>query len=318
VGFVGGVSGSIHDDRVRLRITPRHYAYLRISEGCSRGCSFCTIPAIRGPFRSKPKELVVAEAKELVASGAVELNIIGQDTSSYGRDIGVEGGLAELLGELEGIENLRWIRLMYLYPSGVDERLIEAIGSSEKIVNYLDIPIQHINDGVLRRMHRAGGREQICRLIEKLRSKLAGCVLRTTVIVGFPGEGQEEFEELVEFVKWAEFDQLGCFTFYAESGTVAAEMPGQVPDEVKQQRRDELMLTQQAIVLEKNTERIGQELDCLVESVESDGRAKGRFYGQAPEIDSECLIKKCSVGPGRFCRVRIVGSRGYDLVCEEV
>ncbi|MCK5175987.1 MAG: 30S ribosomal protein S12 methylthiotransferase RimO, partial [Planctomycetes bacterium] len=235
------------DDTGRLLITPEHWAYLRISEGCDRKCAFCTIPAIRGRFRSKPQDLVLAEARELVDNGAVELSIIAQDSNYYRRDMGVKNGLSELLGGLGRIEALMWIRLMYLYPATIDENLIEAIAASEKVLNYIDMPIQHINDDILKSMNRADRKDKTVGLIENLRRAMDDVVLRTTIIVGFPGETDGQFEELLDFVRWAKFDALGCFTFYPETGTSAADMPGQVPDEVKQHRSETLMLAQQEI-----------------------------------------------------------------------
>jgi ribosomal protein S12 methylthiotransferase len=312
---IGGPQ-TVGDDRGRLLITPRHWAYLRISDGCSHRCSFCTIPAIKGRFRSKPAELVLAEAAELVSAGVVELNVIAQDTTRYGYDLNIEDGLSWLVKELERIAGLVWIRLMYLYPAGINEKLIEVVAKSEKIVHYFDIPIQHVNDEVLRAMGRPDTKESLKKLIEKLRNSIAGCLLRTTIIVGFPGETDEQFAELLEFVRWAEFDALGCFKFYPESGTRAAEMPGQVSDEVKQQRLEELMLTQQEISFAKNKKKVGSELVCLVDSVESDRTGKGRFYGQAPDIDSICIIKNCSARAGDFINAKVTGTKDYDLVVE--
>jgi ribosomal protein S12 methylthiotransferase len=309
---------SLFDDRARLRITPPHSAYLRINEGCSRKCSFCTIPAIRGKNRSKPKWLVIAEAEELVKSGAVELNIIGQDITAYGRDLENQNNLPDLLSELAKVPQLRWIRLLYLYPSGIDKRLIETVAGCEKIVHYFDIPIQHINPQILRQMRRPHSKDRIYRLIENLRTKLPDCTIRTTLIVGFPGETEARFNELLKFVRWARFDHLGCFTFYAEKGTPAAEFPRQIPEHIKQQRLKELMLTQQQIVSEKNKTRIGSKLTCLIDSIEKGRPAKGRFFGQAPEIDSVCIIKKCSASPGDFVNTKVTGTRGYDLLCEQI
>ena len=316
-GPLGDIEGKIHDDRARLLITPGHWAYLRISEGCDQQCSFCTIPAIRGRFRSKPSELVLAEAAELVGAGAVELNIIAQTSTSYGRDLKIKDGLVSLLAELEKVAGLKWIRLMYLYPSGITEALVEAVAASEKIVHYLDIPIQHINDKVLKDMRRGDSREGICRLIEKLRCAIGDIVLRTTVIVGFPGESGEQFSELLEFLAWAKFDALGCFKYYRESGTAAAEMAGQIPEDIKQQRLEELMLTQQRIAFAKNRERVGTELVCLVDSVES-GCGRGRYYGQAPDIDSICIIKNCRAKAGQFINVKVIGTKDYDLIVEQI
>ncbi len=316
----------IHDDRARLLITPGHWAYLRISEGCNHHCSFCTIPAIRGRFRSKPRELILAEAAELVSAGAVELNIIAQDSTYYGRDLKIKNGLAGLIGELEKIAGLSWIRLMYLYPTGIDDKLIETIAESKKVVHYLDIPIQHVNNKILKAMHRPDTKDQLQRLIEKLRWAMPEIALRTTIIVGFPGESDRQYAELLNFVKWAQFDALGCFKFYAESGTVAAQMPGQVSEEVKQKRLEELMLTQQKIAFDKNKNRIGSKLTCLVDSVDSNELSRGRFYGQAPDIDSVCIIKsktpsnrgKCSAKPGEFINTKVIGTKDYDLLVEQI
>jgi len=310
--------GVTHDDRARLLITPGHWAYLRISEGCDHRCSFCTIPAIRGRFRSKPPELVFAEAKELASAGVAELNIIAQDTTGYGRDLKIKNGLVSILTELEKIPQLKWIRLMYLYPAGITEKLIETIAESKKVVHYLDIPIQHINDQILKQMRRPDTSEQIRKTIESVRKNLSDVVLRTTLIVGFPGETDRQFEELTDFVKWAQFDALGCFKYYPESGTSAAEMPNQVPDHVKQQRTEELMLAQQKIAFSKNENRLESELTCLVDSVDNKGNGKGRFYGQAPDIDSICIISNCSAKPGDFINTRVVGTKDYDLMVRQI
>jgi ribosomal protein S12 methylthiotransferase len=312
------IRDEIPDDRVRARITPRHWAYVRISEGCDHRCSFCTIPSIRGPFRSKPMDLVLAEALELVSAGSVELNIIGQDTTYYGRDLKQKNGLANLLAELEKIRGLRWIRLMYSYPTWITGALIGTMAGGEKLVHYIDMPIQHINDKILKAMRRPDTRESLSGLIAKLRSALPDIVLRTTVIVGFPGETDEQFNELLEFIRWAEFDALGCFEYYAESGTAAAEMPGQVPEAVKDRRLDELMLTQQQIAFTMNKNRIGNTLTCLVDSVGVDGTARGRFYGQAPDIDSVCIIEGYSGRAGQFIEAKVVGTRDYDLIVEQI
>jgi ribosomal protein S12 methylthiotransferase len=308
----------IHDDRERLLITPGHWAYLRISEGCNYRCSFCTIPSIRGKFRSKPLELIVSEAEELVSSGVVELNIIAQATTSYGQDLGIKNGLSVLLERLGKIEKLEWIRLMYLYPTGITEHLIKTISENDKIVNYIDVPIQHINDKILKGMHRPDTGQKIKDLIECLRAEISDVVLRTTLIVGFPAETDEEFNELLEFVEWARFDALGCFPYYPEADTTAGKMDRQIPGAIKQERYKEIMLKQQQIVFDKNDQRIGTELLCLVDSVDKQGTGKGRFYGQAPEIDSVCLINKSSTCPGELIKVKVVKFKGYDLVVEQV
>jgi ribosomal protein S12 methylthiotransferase len=306
------------DDRGRLLITPSHWAYLRISEGCNRRCSFCTIPAIRGKFRSKPFENVLEEARELAANGAVELSIIAQDSNFYGHDLKMKNGLSLLIKELEKIEPLKWIRLMYLYPAGIDEPLIETMAKSRKVVHYVDMPMQHINNTILKNMRRVDTKEHTQKLIERLRGAMPDAALRTTIIVGFPGETDEQFEELCEFVKWAKFEALGCFTFYAEEGTAAAAMPEQVSQETKKRRANRLMEIQRKIAFAANRGRVGTRLECLVDSVDEHKSGEGRFYGQAPHIDSICLINKCAAKPGEFVEVRVTGLNGYDLLVEHV
>ncbi len=308
-------------DDTRLLLSPGHWAYLRISEGCDHRCSFCTIPMIRGRFRSKPPENVIAEARQLVESGAVELNLIAQDTAYYGTDIKMRHGLVKLIAELDKISGLDWIRLLYIYPERISDRLIETINYSEKTLPYLDIPIQHINSDILKRMRRPDTSEKLHRLIEKLREQIPGLVLRTTVIVGFPGETQSQFEELLEFVEWAKFDALGCFRFYGEAGTDAADMPGQIPDDIKAERLEQIMLKQQEIAFEKNTRKKNQRLKVLVDhqaEQQQDSPAVGRYYGQAPDIDSVCLINNCSVQAGNFIEAEVVGSRDYDLIVRQL
>jgi ribosomal protein S12 methylthiotransferase len=306
------------NDAGRLLITGRHWAYLRISEGCNHRCSFCTIPAIRGRFRSKPRHRILAEAAELARAGVAELNIIAQDTTYYGRDLRMKNGLAKLITELEKISGIIWIRLMYVSSTGIDDRLIDTIASSEKVVHYLDIPIQHVNNKILKAMRRPDTKAGLRRLIERLRCAVPDIVLRTTLMIGFPGETDRQFDELLDFVKWAEFDALGCFQFYPESGTAAAEMPGQVPESVKQQRLEELMLTQQKIAFAKNKNRIRRKLACLVDSVDDKGTGRGRFYGQAPKVDSICIIENCSAAPGEFINAEVIDTKDYDLVVRPV
>ena len=316
--YIDHLCQTISDDRTRLLITPPHWAYLRISEGCNHKCSFCTIPAIRGRFRSKPLKLVLDEAAELVNAGVAELNIIAQDTTCYGSDLKIKNGLPELIKELEKITNLKWIRLMYLYPAGITEQLIETVAASEKVVHYLDIPIQHINNKILKDMRRPDTKEDICLLIEKSRQALPDVVLRTTIIVGLPGETTAQFNELIDFIKWAKFDALGCFRYYPEAGTPAAEMTNQVPGQIKQKRLDELMLTQQKIAFTKNKSRIGGKLTCLLDSIDSRGCGHGRFYGQAPYIDSLCIVRNCSSNPGDFLNTKVVGTENYDLIVRQI
>ena len=305
------------DDRGRLLISPAHWAYLRISEGCNRKCSFCTIPSIKGPFRSKPLEMVSDEANELVENGAVELSLIAQDSSFYGRDLKIQNGLIKLLVRLEQIEKLKWIRLMYLYPTGINDALIEAIASSKKILNYLDMPIQHINDQILKNMQRTETKKSIVELIKKLRRAMPASALRTTVIVGFPGETDRQFEELLDFVKWAQFDALGCFTYYREEPTISAKMAGQIPEDIKEERMEKIMLAQQEITFARNREKIGDELICLIDENDRRTQAKGRSYAQAPHIDSLCLVNRCTAKAGQFINARVVGSKDYDLIIEQ-
>ena len=305
------------DDRGRLLISPAHWAYLRISEGCDRKCSFCTIPSIKGPFRSKPLEMIIDEANELVENGAVELSLIAQDSSFYGKDLKIQNGLLKLLARLEQIEKLKWIRLMYLYPTGIDDVLIETIASSKKILHYFDMPLQHINSQILKNMRRTETRKNIIELIKKLRTAMPASALRTTVIVGFPGETDKQFEELLDFVKWAKFDALGCFTYYREEPTVSAGMPGQIPEDVKEERMERIMLAQQEIVFARNREKIGDELICLIDENDRRTPAKSRSYAQAPHIDSLCLVNRCTATPGQFINAKVVGSKDYDLIVEQ-
>ena len=317
------------DDRNRLRIGPAHSAYLRIAEGCNHRCSFCTIPAIRGPFRSKPLEWVVDEARELVRSGAVELNLIAQDTTRYGSDLKMKNGLARLLGELQKVEGLAWVRLLYAYPTGITNALIEAIIGNEKVVRYLDIPIQHASDEILKAMRRPDTNESLRRLVERLRSAMPDIVLRTTLIVGFPGETDKQFNELLDFLRDTRFDAVGAFTFFPEADTPAASFPDQVPDPIKQVRLDELMRTQQKIAFAKNESRIGSRLTCLIDALGEDGSTVGRFYGQAPEIDGVCLVYSVPVRAsknrltaelqtGQFVEGRVIGTECYDLRIERI
>jgi ribosomal protein S12 methylthiotransferase len=310
--------GQVLDDSGRLLISPRHWAYLRISEGCDHRCAFCTIPAIRGRFRSKPAEMILAEARELVDNGAVELNIIAQDSNYYGRDLKMKHGLSQLIGQFEKLDGLAWLRLMYMYPAGMDDELIARIAASPKAVHYIDMPIQHINNTILKSMRRTDTKEKNTALVEKLRKAMPDVSLRTTVIVGFPGETDAQFGELVDFVKWAGFDHLGCFPFFPEPDTPAAALAGQVPEDVKAQRVDALMLAQQDVIFEKNRKRIGSRVWCLVDSVDKAGTAECRYSGQAPHIDTVCYMDNCPARPGQFVDARITATRDYDFVVEPV
>jgi len=304
-------------DAGRFRLTPRHTAYLRICEGCSRRCTFCTIPAIRGPLRSKTPEAVLAEARELADDGAVEINVIGQDTTAYGMDLNDDPApsLCDILRRLDRLDGLRWIRLLYAYPSRFSDELIDVIAGAERIVPYVDMPLQHISTGVLRRMGRGVTRSGVEGLLGRLRRKVPPLVLRTTLIAGFPGESDGEFQELLEFVKDFRFEALGVFAFSPERGTPAASMPGQLPDEVKAQRVDALMLAQQEIAFEQGSARVGSPVEILVDGTDSRGYCIGRHYGQAPDIDGRCVLSEPRAA-GSFVRAEVVDSDAYDLVVE--
>jgi ribosomal protein S12 methylthiotransferase len=302
------------NDRSRLRLTPTHFAYLRISEGCNQSCTFCTIPSIRGPMHCKSAEQIVAEARELVADGAVEINLIGQDTTSYGADINYQPGLSGLLRELNRVDGLGWIRLMYVYPSDFTDEMIQAIADCEKVVKYIDIPLQHINDRILKAMHRRVTRLQTVTLLERIRRMIPGVALRTTMITGFPGETDAEFEELLEFVEDVRFDALGVFPYSQEPGTPAGRMRDQIPNEVKQARADELMNVQQEVAFELAEQRVGQVFTVLIDGPPAEGAQPSRHGGQAPEVDSMTLVRGARYQPGELVEVRCTATRDYDLI----
>jgi len=308
-------AGGVHGDSGRFRLTPRHTAYLRISEGCSHRCTFCTIPDIRGPFRSKPQADVLAEAAELIADGAFELNVIAQDTTGYGTDLDGAVDLAGLLRSLDGLDGAGWVRLLYTYPRGFDDGLIAAIAECGHVVEYVDIPLQHVADSVLKRMGRRVKRTEIEELLGKLRS--AGVTLRTTFITGFPGETDAEFAELLAFVEEFEFDALGVFAYSPEPGTPAVRLPDQVPGETGLRRAEAIMVAQQEIVFVANQDAIGEVIDVLVDGVDGQGRCVGRHAGQAPEIDSVCLLTDPRP-PGELIAAEVVGFDGYDLIVKTI
>lgn len=302
------------DDRARLRITPKHYAYLKISEGCDRTCTFCAIPKMRGKHVTKPMEAVLAEAQELAADGVKELNIVAQDTTYYGLDLYGKVRLAELLRQLEAVEGIDWIRLLYLYPIHFTDELIDTIAGSSKIIPYLDMPLQHVSDAVLKRMQRRVKRAQIEELIGKLRERIANLVLRTTFIVGFPGETDEQFEELCDFVAETRFERMGVFTFSPEAGTPAMKLDGHLPDDVKNARRDELMALQQEIAFEFGDSLVGYELDVLIDEAVEDGLWAGRSFADAPEIDGTVFVTGDGIEVGQMTPVEILERRDYDLI----
>ncbi|MEE8451628.1 MAG: 30S ribosomal protein S12 methylthiotransferase RimO [Thermoguttaceae bacterium] len=303
-------------DGDRLRITPKHLAFLKIAEGCNRVCSFCSIPSLRGPYASKPIEQVVAEAEELAADGARELVLVAQDTSFYGLDVYGKPQLAELLTRLDRIDGVAWIRPMYLYPMHITDELVDVLASAEKILPYLDVPLQHINDEVLRRMQRRVDRVETERLLDRLRRRIDRLVLRTTLIAGFPGETDEQFEELVEFVRQRQFERLGAFPFSPEPGTPAATLDGQVPEEVKQSRRDRLLAVQQEIAFAWNQSQVGRRMDVMIDRyIEGEKDACiGRSYADAPEVDGVVYVTGRDLVPGKIVPCEIVATSGYDLI----
>lgn len=303
-------------DQSRLRITPRHVAFLKIAEGCNRLCSFCTIPQIRGPYASKPIEQVVAEAEQLVADGTRELVLVAQDTSFYGLDLYGRPNLADLLARLEAVDGLAWIRLMYLYPMHITDELLEVLASGRKILHYLDLPLQHINDEVLQRMRRHVNRADTLRLLERLRQRIEDLVLRTTLIAGFPGETEEQFEELLEFVRQQRFERLGAFGYYDEPGTPSASLDGHLSQEVIESRRDRLLAVQQDIAFAWNAQQVGRQVQVLIDrDIPGQKHAFiGRTYADAPEVDGVVYVTGKKLAPGRLVPCEIVASRGYDLV----
>ncbi len=304
------------DDTARLRITPRHYAYLKISEGCDRTCTFCAIPGMRGKHVTKPIEEVVREAKELAADGVRELIIVAQDTTYYGLDLYGRVRLAELLRELDKIEGLEWIRILYAYPIFFTDELIETLATAKKIIAYLDMPLQHINDRVLKRMQRRVRRQEIEELIAKLRATLPNLTLRTTFIVGFPGETEAEFEELANYVAAARFERLGVFPYSFEPGTPATKLDGHLPEEVKEARRDRLMEIQQAIALTWSRNQIGKTLEAVIDGPDPEvpNHVIARTHADAPEIDCVLRVKGKGLDAGDLVSVKITAADGYDLV----
>ena len=306
----------IGPDSARLRLTPPHWAYLRISEGCSQRCAFCAIPAIRGPIRSKPPEMILAEARELIADGASELILIGQETTSYGRDIGNADGLAGLLRQLDAVDGVRWLRLMYAYPSTFTDATIDAIADCDRVAKYVDLPIQHISDPVLQSMRRRVTRAETEALLGKLRDRVPGVAIRTTILVGYPGETDAQFDELLRFVEDFQFDALGAFAYSPEEGTPSADLPDHVPEDVKDQRLDALMMTQQRIAFQAAAARQGDVLELVVDGPDEQGNLMTRHQGQAPDIDAVTLLQRGRFEPGSVVMARCTGSNNYDLLAE--
>lgn len=306
----------------RILTTPSYTAYLKIAEGCDNCCSYCAIPKIRGPYRSKPMEQVLKEAKALADNGVKELIVVAQDTTRYGEDL--PGGkllLADLLKELNKIESLKWIRVMYCYPNNFTDELIETFASLDKVCKYVDLPLQHTSNRLLASMNRYDTREEVETLLAKLRKRIPGIVIRTTFIVGFPGETDADFEELKEFVEKQRFENAGVFAYSQEEGTVAGAMPNQIPDEIKQERYHELMALQAQISEEIHKDTEGQILEVLVEGIEEDGSGLhyGRSYREAPDIDGLVFIENPGdIKPGCFVEVNILQGFTYESVGERI
>ena len=302
----------------RLVTTGGHYAYLKIAEGCDKHCTYCIIPKVRGNYRSVPMERLIKEAQELADQGVKELILVAQETTVYGQDIYGEKSLHKLLKELCQIKGIRWIRLLYCYPEEIDDNLIQVMKEEPKICHYLDLPIQHASDAILKRMGRRTTQAELVEIVNKLRREIPDIVLRTTLISGFPGETQEDHEELMGFVDEMEFDRLGVFTYSPEEDTPAATMPDQVAEEVKEARRDEIMELQQEISYDKGTDRIGQELLVMIEGKVADESAYiGRTYGDAPKVDGYIFVQTGELlMTGDFAKVRVTGALEYDLIGE--
>lgn len=300
----------------RVLTTGGHFAYLKIAEGCDKHCTYCIIPKLRGKFRSVPMERLLHQAEELAEQGVKELILVAQETTLYGKDLYGEKSLHRLLKELCKVKGIRWIRILYCYPEEIYDELIQTMKEEPKICHYLDLPIQHASDAVLKRMGRRTTRKELTEKIQKLREEIPDIVLRTTLITGFPGETEEDHETLMEFVDEMEFDRLGVFTYSAEEDTPAASMEGQIPEEIKEERRDALMELQQEVSYDKGTERIGQELLVMIEGkVSGESAYIARTYGDAPKVDGYIFVQTGELlVTGDFARVRVTGAMEYDLI----
>ena len=304
----------------RVQSTPFYTAYLKIAEGCDNKCTFCAIPMIRGKFRSRNIESLIDEAKTLAANGVRELNVIAQDTTRYGEDIYGEPSLDKLLTELCKIDGLHWIRVLYCYPDSITDSLIDVMAKEDKIVKYIDLPLQHCNSEILHRMHRRGDRESLTALLRKIKEKMPNVIFRSTFITGFPGETEEQFEELAEFAKEINFQRLGCFAYSQEEGTPAAKMPGQLDEETKQRRADIIMEHQQSVMADYCESLIDTEVEVLVEGFDRIAECwYGRSYADAPEVDG-CVFFTAEEKPavGDFIKVKITDYMGVDPFGEKV
>jgi ribosomal protein S12 methylthiotransferase len=306
-------------DTPRVMATPRHFAYVKVAEGCDYKCSFCIIPTLRGHYRSRPVDAIVREATALAARGVREIILISQDTTFYGRDLGSGAALPALLRALSQVEGIDWIRLLYLYPTTITDDILGAMAECDKVCKYIDLPLQHASDEVLRRMKRPGSGRAYERLLANIRARVPGVTLRTTFIVGFPGETEAEFDELLAFVRNVGFDHVGVFTYSHEEGTSAYGLDDDVPAGLKTKRRNRLMAEQKKIVARAQRKRVGTLAPVLIEVPSPDHELvwRGRLAGQAPEIDPMVYLTETdpeTLRPGMLLDVEIVGSRGYDLV----
>lgn len=311
--------GSVYDDGARLRITPRHYAYLRISEGCDHKCAFCTIPSIRGRFRSKPREAILNEARELVADGAKELIVVAQDSTYYGLDSEGRKSVHEVLRDVANVDGLEWLRLMYAYPTQVTDDLIDLLANEPKLLGYIDMPLQHISTNVLRRMRRGSTRDTTLRLLEKMRARIPNLTLRSTFIVGFPGETDEQFGELLDFIREGQVDRAGAFPYSDEDQAASFELDGKLREEVINERHARFMEVNREVLFAANDRLVGQTVQLLVEGLSQDPKypTTARTRADAPEIDCTALLKG-QHEPGTLLNARVVRSLGYDLLCEAV
>lgn len=320
IRYTGDPNLLYDEESLRLKSSPYYSAYLKIAEGCSNCCSYCVIPSLRGAFRSRPMDKVLAEAGELVKGGVREINLIAQDITRFGSDLKGGESLESLIGELAKLEGLSWIRLLYAYPDGISDDLIRIIRDEEKVCKYLDLPLQHISDPILQRMNRRSGEAEIRALIEKLRSEIPGIALRTSFIVGFPGETEEDFAKLVRFVEEAQFERMGVFCYSREEGTPAAAMPDQVSERIKRERYKKLMRTQARLSFKRNRRLINTLEQAIVEgySEETELLLKGRTSRQAPDIDGQVYITAGNANIGDVVTLRITDSSDYDLIGEIV
>jgi ribosomal protein S12 methylthiotransferase len=308
------------EDTARLRITPRHYAYLKISEGCDRLCTFCAIPSMRGKHVTKPIEEVIREARELAADGVRELIVVAQDTTYYGMDLYGRVRLAELLRELDKVDGIEWIRVLYCYPEHVTDELLETLATAKKIIPYIDMPLQHINDRMLRRMQRRVTRDSTEVLLRKFRQAMPELTLRTTFIAGFPGETDAEFEELAAFIRDTKFERCGVFPYSLEPGTPAEKLPDHLPPEVKKERVDRLMAVQQQVAFDWSKAQVGREVEVIVDGPDPEfaNHVRGRGMADTPDIDGVVRVKGKNLRPGDLIRAKVTAADGYDLAARAI